>query len=283
MQMFTSDIPAGDVPLTIEKVARPASYMPEVPGQEDTQRVAQTTSAAPDAKQTLQPGVECACMPSACFSSYDRDGDGCLSSAECALQAPLGAANCTSSEWDQDGDGCVNLTVEWPHVFDLYNGAICPIQPIASEFTACQAGYYLESQGTCSQCIGGTTRRRRSFSCDSCPTGTFDVGDFDDCLCGMYTTREHQNGTTTVHVSTSEGLRVDDMITISALDADCVDESAGCNNTHWESVFITAINGNELTVGSALKKSYSRFSNVRLQCTTLDGSELNRVVRVISR
>jgi len=238
--------------------------------------VSDVPSAEATPEPTLAPGVACDCLPGACFNTYDRDSDGCLSAAECALQKHLGAENCSSSAWDQDGDGCIDMTTEWPHIFDMYNGEVCPVNAPRSE-THCAAGFFLQPDGVCDECFTGSTRRRRALECSACPTGTFDAGRYDDCLCGLFTAQDHQAGATTVHISSADGFSVDDRIVITGL---CANESSpSCNTTQWESVLISAIAGNEITIGNPLQYSYLKYSSVRIECTIRDGTDLSHQYR----
>jgi hypothetical protein len=268
MQLSVSDppgIPAGNVHLELPKPrAQPADYTPQAPVEQRNQ----------PPERTVATGVACDCLAGSCFNAYDRDGDGCLSAAECALQAPLGAENCTSSAWDQDGDGCINGTTEWPHIFNTYNGEVCPVEAPPDEFVECPEGHYLNGRSECEACINGATRRRRSFECSTCPTGTFDAGHSDDCLCGLFTTQNHSRGGTTLHISSADGFHVDDRLIVSG-------EVNG--TTEWDSVVISAIAGrwsqgswvNELTLADGLRSDFPKYSSVRIQCTITDGSDLS--------
>jgi len=225
---------------------------------------------------TLAPGVACDCLPGACFNTYDRDGDGCLSAEECALHAPLGAENCSSSAWDQDGDGCITMSTEWPHIFDLYNGDVCPVKP-PNQQTECPTGFFLQPDGDCDECHTGSTRRRRALECTTCPTGTFDAGRYDDCLCGLYTSQEHQAGNTTVHISSADGFSVGDRLIITGL---CANQSSpGCNTTQWESVVISDLGLNQVIIGNPLQNSYLKYSSVRIECSIRDGTDLSHEYR----
>jgi len=260
MQLTANDppgIPAGSVPLEFPKPrAHAADYTPEAPVEQRQQPLERAVAA----------GVACDCLAGACFNAYDRDGDGCLSAEECALQATLGVANCTSLAWDQDGDGCINASTEWPHIFDTYNGEVCPVEAPPDQPVECPEGHYLTGRSECEECTNGATRRRRSFECSACPAGTFDAGHSDDCLCGLFTTQDHFSGNATLHISSADGFHVDDRLIVSG-DVN--------GTTEWESVFITAISGNQITLGGGLRYSFPKYSNVHIQCTITDGSDLS--------
>jgi hypothetical protein len=217
----------------------------------------------------------------ACFEAYDRDGSLCLELDECALQAPL--TSCSSPEWDLDGDGCINQSVEWPAVYALTNGSVCPVTT-NNEQQECDPGYYLDGTPvSCIQCIGGSTRRRRSLECTDCEAGYFDAGDYDDCVCQADVVLEAAStpsGSTTFQVSATSILVVGDNVTIAAVSGNSggppTDEEEGSVELSYEYAVIESITGLQITIASPLVHTYAKYSSVMLTCTTMDGTEISR-------
>ncbi|CAK0852143.1 unnamed protein product [Prorocentrum cordatum] len=227
-------------------------------------------TAAPTPSPTVAPGQPCPCLKDACFEAYDRDSDQCLREDECAVQAPL--TNCSSPTWDLDGDGCVNLSVEWPLIFDMTNGSVCPVEARA-DAPECGEGYYLDGNPVaCIQCTTGATRRRRSFECSACESGAFDAGDYDDCRDGSYLPSDVGAGDFNIPVTpTDPPLSPGDCIDIVSMS-----QSGACNQS-VETVCIESVGpGNEVTLTTPLQNNYTKYAGVIISCTTVDGTELSR-------
>jgi hypothetical protein len=227
--------------------------------------------------------VPCECLKDACFQAYDRNDDSYLDASECALQAPL--TSCSSPTWDLDGDGQINQSVEWPLIYAMTNGSVCPVE-VEEEKPVCEEGYYLSGNPvSCIQCTTGQTRRRRSFECTSCEVGYFDAGDFDDCVCqhDVYLSAQSTSaGSTTLAVSTVSNLLVGDNVTISSRSSDaagppgddCGDE--GCPVTSETAIIASVGPGLSLTITAPLQNTYAKYSGVMITCTTVDGTEISR-------
>jgi hypothetical protein len=137
----------------------------------------------PTPSPTLEPGSPCVCDQDACgmFAYLDLDGDGCLVEAELNKDDNL---NFPFTEMDQDGNGCVTKEEcgNSPYSTDL------PSFPIGGP-AECDYGYYFtEGSSVCQRCANGATRRRRAEACTDCPPGKEDVGDFDNCISGVWLT-----------------------------------------------------------------------------------------------
>eukprot|EP00959_Pyramimonas_sp_CCMP1952_P146065 3058514-Pyramimonas_sp.AAC.1 len=66
----------------------------------------------------------------------------------------------------------------------------------------CDYGYYfLEGTSVCQQCTTGSTRRRRSEACTDCAPGKEDLGDFDNCISGVWLTEPISTGSDVVFVN----------------------------------------------------------------------------------
>ncbi|CAK0846594.1 unnamed protein product [Prorocentrum cordatum] len=145
---------------------------------------------------TLEPGVPCACEGRCgTFPYMDVDGDGCLSQAETDLVEQL-AGHFT--EMDADEDGCV--TQDECAASDF--SADLPTFPIQGP-AHCDYGWcFMPGTSVCVVCPNGETRRRRSESCTDCPAGKTDVGDFDNCIGGIYLLQPIGVGGTVAFVNT---------------------------------------------------------------------------------
>jgi len=198
---------------------------------------------------TPSAGVPCPCLQNACFEAYDRDDNQCLEPSECDLQTPLVGCQTGATDWDLDGDGCVNMSVEWDIVFKATNGSVCPVDDANKDQLDCNPGFYLTGNpASCVQCLNGATRRRRSFECSECEPGSFDAGDFDDCVCtaDVYLSIPTlPPGSVTIDVNSRSNLAVGDNITIGGrTDAPgtgpsaCDAEYDECPEPQWEMAVI---------------------------------------------
>jgi len=154
--------------------------------------IAYTTAPAPSPTPgpTLPPGVPCVCDRCGGFLYMDTDGDSCISQPEAEH---VGLAD-LFDEMDTNGDGCVNQTECEEANPDL------PTLPKPN--ADCPFGHYVpEGASVCSPCPNGQTRRRRSEKCDACPAGWEDLGDFDNCISGMYLLAPFAPGDTTFTVN----------------------------------------------------------------------------------
>ncbi|CAK0853460.1 unnamed protein product [Prorocentrum cordatum] len=153
----------------------------------------------PTPSPTMEPGAPCTCDQDACgmFTYLDLDGDGCLVEAEVDKDDNL---NGHFTEMDADGDGCVTQAEcgDSPYSHDMPK---FPIQGPAE----CSYGYYfMEDTSVCQQCPAGATRRRRSEGCSDCPAGKVDLGDFDNCISGVWLTEPLAIGSDVVFVNKAE-------------------------------------------------------------------------------
>ncbi|CAK0909442.1 unnamed protein product [Prorocentrum cordatum] len=149
----------------------------------------------PTPSPTMEPGAPCVC-DDACgsFSYLDLDGDECLVEAEVNKDENL---NGHFTEMDENGDGCVTQ-------------AECGNSPYSKDMSRfpiggpaeCDYGYYfLEGTSVCQQCTTGSTRRRRSEACTDCAPGKEDLGDFDNCISGVWLTEPISTGSDVVFVN----------------------------------------------------------------------------------
>ncbi|CAK0823978.1 unnamed protein product [Prorocentrum cordatum] len=152
----------------------------------------------PTPSPTMEPGAPCTCEQ-ACgvFPYLDLDGDGCLVEQEVNKDENL---NGHFTEMDANGDGCVNQTEcgDSPYSNDL------PSFPIVGP-AECDYGYsFTDGTSVCQQCSAGATRRRRSEACSDCPAGKVDLGDFDNCISGVWLTEPITIGSDLVFVNKAE-------------------------------------------------------------------------------
>lgn len=154
-------------------------------------------SAPPTPEPTLFPGRPCPCEPGTCgiFTFIDLDGDGCLFEAEVNKIEGLEGH---FSDMDTNGDGCLDQT-ECEN--SPWSGEL-PLFPIMGPEIECSFGYYfIPGTSVCTICIGGETRRRRSEACTACPPGKEDVGEFDNCIAGVYLLEDLVAGTDTEKIA----------------------------------------------------------------------------------
>ncbi|CAK0862086.1 unnamed protein product [Prorocentrum cordatum] len=148
----------------------------------------------PTPSPTMEPGTPCIC-DNLCgvFPYLDLDGDGCLVEAECNKDEDLDGH---FTDMDADGDGCVTQAEcgNSPYSHDL------PRFPIVGP-AECGYGYPDEGTSVCQQCTTGATRRRRSEACVDCPAGKEDLGDFDNCISGVWLTAPIQAGDDVVFIN----------------------------------------------------------------------------------
>jgi hypothetical protein len=169
----------------------------------------------PTPAPTLQPGTPCTCAPDGCayFPYMDLDGDGCLVEAEVDKVPELAG---TFAQLDENGDGCVNQT---ECAANLPSNSELPTFPIVGPPECDYGSYFPPGTSVCQECYNGETRRRRSEACSECPPGYEDVGEFDNCIAGVYLTRDFDVGDTEVYVNgdfdeTGHQLTVGDGITV---------------------------------------------------------------------
>jgi hypothetical protein len=152
-------------------------------GQKPNMTVTITYQAeTPTPEPTLFPGRPCPCEPGTCgiFTFIDLDGDGCLFEAEVNKIEGLEGH---FSDMDTNGDGCLDQT-ECEN--SPWSGNL-PLFPIMGPEMECTFGYYfMPGTSVCIICLNGETRRRRSEACTPCPPGMEDVGEFDNCIAGVY-------------------------------------------------------------------------------------------------
>jgi hypothetical protein len=129
------------------------------------------------------------------FTYLDLDGDGCLVEAEVDKDESLGGH---FTELDEDGDGCVTRAEcgDSPYSQDL------PSFPISGP-PECDYGYYfMDGSSVCQECTTGATRRRRSEDCTPCPGHKVDVGEFDNCISGVWLVEPMAVGSDIAYVNT---------------------------------------------------------------------------------
>jgi len=204
----------ADLQLVQVSVYGPAADAPAGEPQERA-RAAGRPTEAPTPAPTLESGAPCTCDAAGCgvFPYMDLDGDGCLFLGESEKVEQFKGH---FDELDADGDGCMTQA-------ECANSSLSeglPSFPIAAP-DECTYGYFF-SEGTsvCQVCTTGETRRRRSEACTECPSGKDDLGDFDQCIGGVYLTGPIERGADNVFINKDEDesgvvLVVGDTITMS--------------------------------------------------------------------
>ncbi|CAK0793132.1 unnamed protein product [Prorocentrum cordatum] len=149
----------------------------------------------PTPSPTMEPGMPCPCNQlCGLFPYIDLNSDGCLEEFECNLNQYLDGH---FTDMDADGDGCVTQEEcgDSPYAQDM------PSFPIVGP-AECDYGYYFqEGTSVCQQCTTGATRRRRSEACVDCASGKEDLGDFDNCISGVWLTEPISAGDVNVFVN----------------------------------------------------------------------------------
>ncbi|CAK0810995.1 unnamed protein product [Prorocentrum cordatum] len=210
---LTSSSSFEDFQRHLHATARLSGVCPE-PCAERAQSAGRPTQA-PTPAPTLEGGKPCTCDAAGCgvFPYLDLDGDGCLFLGESEKVEQFKGR---FDELDADGDGCMTQA-------ECANSSLSeglPSFPIAAP-DECTYGYFFsEDTSVCQVCTTGETRRRRSEACTECPSGKDDLGDFDQCIGGVYLTGPIERGADNVFINKDEDesgvvLVVGDTITMS--------------------------------------------------------------------
>jgi hypothetical protein len=237
----------------------------------------------PTPAPTLESGKPCACDVGNCgyFPYMDLDGDGCLVLAEAEMVEQFQGR---FDELDLDGDGC--LTQEECAGSSWSNDL--PSFPITGP-PECDYGYYfMNDTSVCQRCATGATRRRRSEACTECAPGKEDLGDFDNCIGGVWMTEPTVAGSKVVLVNKAVDesgvlLQPGDGITVSTrnpghferfiiMDKVGFDDDNARLSPEHESLLRTS--GPFFVLDHGVYDDFNKFDAITSACTMINGIDL---------